>query len=137
MDDPPQPGRADPRMPQHFTPCGEHAEFRPVASAPLLRCIGMIKAAIEFAREGGIAKLLVDTTGLSGFTPPGTLDRIWMAHQFARTAGSAVKVALVARPELIHPEKIGVMVARNRGMLTDVFSDEDAARAWLLDPAAR
>ena len=124
-------------MPQHFTPCGEHAEFRPVASAPLLRCIGMIKATIEFARERGITKLLVDTTGLSGFTPPGTLDRIWMAHQFARTAGSAVKVALVARAELIHPEKIGVMVARNRGMMADVFSDEDAARAWLLDPAAR
>jgi hypothetical protein len=104
---------------------------------PLLRIIGTIRAAIAYAREQEIARLLVDTTRLDGFKTPGALDRIWMAHQFARTAGSAVKVALVARAELIHPEKIGVMVARNRGMLTDVFSDEDAARAWLLDPAAR
>ncbi len=96
----------------------------------------MIRAAIEFARSRNIAKLLVDTTGLEGFNPPGVLDRIWMAHQFSAAAGMAVKVALVARPELIHPQKIGVMVARSLGMAADVFSDGDAALAWLLDADA-
>lgn len=135
-----QPRRSPPPAdgsPPHFARLGTHAEFRPHGSVKLLQGIVMIRAAIAYAREQGIANLLVSITGLSGFQPPGVLDRVWMAHQFAATAGAAVKVAVVAPAALIHPQKIGAMVARNRGMATDVFAEEVAALAWLLDPAAR
>ena len=38
---------------------------------------------------------------------------------------------MVARPELIDPEKIGVLMAQNRGASGDVFTTEAAALAWL------
>jgi hypothetical protein len=38
---------------------------------------------------------------------------------------------MVARPELIDPEKIGVLMAQNRGATGDVFTTEAAALAWL------
>jgi hypothetical protein len=40
-------------------------------------------------------------------------------------------VALVARPELIDPQKIGVLMAQNRGVLGDVFTNEADALLWL------
>jgi hypothetical protein len=42
-----------------------------------------------------------------------------------------MRVAVVARPELIDPQKIGVLMAQNRGVNGDVFSTESAAIAWL------
>jgi hypothetical protein len=41
-------------------------------------------------------------------------------------------VALVARPEHIHPEKFGVKVASDRGMRGNVFTSEHDALEWLL-----
>ena len=46
------------------------------------------------------------------------------------------EVALVARSELIDPQKFGATVARNRGFHADVFVSEDLAVTWLLDPSA-
>ena len=40
-------------------------------------------------------------------------------------------MAIVARPELIDPQKIGVLMAQNRGATGDVFTTEAAALAWL------
>jgi hypothetical protein len=38
---------------------------------------------------------------------------------------------LVVRPELIDSERFGVIVARNRGLVCDVFTAEADAVAWL------
>ena len=37
----------------------------------------------------------------------------------------------MARPELIDPQKIGVLMLQNRGGSGDVFSNETEALAWL------
>ena len=42
-----------------------------------------------------------------------------------------MRVALVARPELIDPQKIGVLMFQNRGGNGDVFTNEADAIAWL------
>jgi hypothetical protein len=51
--------------------------------------------------------------------------------KWAESAGSALQVAMVARAEFIDPEKIGVLMAQNRGASGDVFTSEVAAIAWL------
>jgi hypothetical protein len=38
---------------------------------------------------------------------------------------------MVARAEMIDPRKFGVTVAANRGLMSDIFTTEAEARAWL------
>ena len=94
--------------------------------------IDLVSGAIAFCADQQIRKLLVNATGLTGFEPPAVSDRFFLAGQFAKAAKSLVSVAMVVRPELIHPEKFGVVVARNRGLMADVFASEAEAEAWLL-----
>ena len=55
-----------------------------------------------------------------------------MGRGIQRSGPSTVKVALVARTELMDPEKFEVTVGRNRGLLGNVFDCEKEALAWLL-----
>jgi hypothetical protein len=83
------------------------------------------------ARDLGLADLLVNTTGLSGFAPPSVFARYAMATKWAQSAGAALRTALVARPELIDPQKIGALMVQNRGAIGDVFASEPEALLWL------
>ena len=38
---------------------------------------------------------------------------------------------MVARAEMIDPNKFGVTVAANRGLVSNIFTTETEARAWL------
>ena len=89
-------------------------------------------AAIALARSQRVNKLLLVTTGLTGFETPSSSDRFFLAHEWSAASAGAVKIACVARRELIDPKKFGVMVARNRGEEVDVFTTEEEALAWLL-----
>jgi hypothetical protein len=40
---------------------------------------------------------------------------------------------MVVRPELMDPERFEVTVARNRGLVGNVFHSEKEALAWLLE----
>ena len=91
----------------------------------------MVAEAMLTARELGLADLLVNTTGLTGFPPPSVFARYTLATKWAESAGAALRVAMVARPELIDPQKIGVLMAQNRGVTGDVFTNEADALAWL------
>jgi hypothetical protein len=77
-------------------------------------------------------KLLVDTTGWTGHASPDTFERFSVAQAFAQAARSAVKLAMVVRPEMMDPDKFEVMVAKNRWLVGDVFDSEKDALAWLL-----
>jgi putative SOS response-associated peptidase YedK len=124
--------------PEFFSLAGGHAVYRPVAHLPLPRAIEMVSGVITYATENQIDRLLVDTTRLTGFDPPLTWERFRMAERFARAArGAAIKIALVALPQMVDPERFGVTVAHNRGLLANVFTSEPPAVAWLLDPNAR
>jgi hypothetical protein len=90
--------------------------------------------AIIFSREQGIRKLLIDVTRWTGHDKPGTLERFTVAQEFIEAARSAVKMAMVVRPELMDPRKFEVTVATNRGLNGNVFDSEKDALAWLLDP---
>jgi hypothetical protein len=123
--------------PQNFRIVGNRGTFRPAGIMSLYEAVNEIDEGLVFARQRGLKKLLVDTRALYGFDPPSVIERYWFIRRWARSVAAAVRVAIVARSELIDPEKFGTTVARNNGMASDVFLSEPKAAAWLALPSVR
>jgi hypothetical protein len=119
------------KVTEHFEQLGSRGFYRPVATVSFEQAIDMIADGIQTARELGLADLIANTTGLTGFTPPSVFARHSMALKWVQSAGASLRVALVARIELIDPQKIGVLMYQNRGGNGEVFSNEADALAWL------
>lgn len=115
----------------NFELAGEYAVFRPSGEVTLHQVAEMIASALTLAREHRVSKLLVDTTGLTGFQSPGVIDRFYLIREWAKAADGVVRMALVASPRFIDLEKFGVTVARNIGFYADVFTSEEEALKWL------
>jgi len=116
---------------QDFETVGTRGFYRPIAHVSFEQAVDMVAQAMVTARELGLTDLLANTTGLTGFTYPSVFARYGMSAKWAQSAGASLRVALVARAELIDPQKIGVLMAQNRGTSGDVFANEADALAWL------
>jgi hypothetical protein len=116
---------------EHFEQIGTRGYYRPVAQVTFEQAVDLVAEAMSHARSLGLVDMLVNTTGLTGFAPPSVFARYAMSTRWAQTAGSSLRVAMVARPELIDPQKIGVLMMQNRGGLGDVFLNEADALSWL------
>ena len=121
--------------PKHFEVMEGYCCYRLSGHGPLAEAAGKVIEAITFAREQGMRNLLIDTSNWTGHKSPDTLERYTWAQAFAGTARSTVKLAMVVRPEMVDPDNFEVTVARNRGLMGNVFDSERAALAWLLGPA--
>jgi hypothetical protein len=110
-------------------------QFRPRGECSLVDTVELIRSAIEYCRERKIPKLLVDTTGLTGLSIPSLVDRFLAVEEWAEEAQSMVTVVLVAHAEYIHPEKFGVKVAADFGLMADVYTSEPDALKWLSEPS--
>jgi hypothetical protein len=110
------------------------AYYRPVGKVKLDEAVELVDQAIAYARDQRIPKLCVNAAGLTGFPSPSLPERYFLARKFAATAQGAVQMAIVIRPEMIDPERFGIIVARNAGMNADVFTNERDALAWLNGP---
>jgi hypothetical protein len=121
----------------NFEVVGKRAFYRPSGKVSFEQAVDMVAEAMKQARAFDVAGLLVNTNGLSGFAPPSIFARHAMAVKWAENAGPNLHVAMVARAELIDPEKIGVVMAQNRGVSTEVFTSEPPAIAWLDSRGAR
>jgi len=75
-------------------------------------------------------KVLIDVTRAEAKFS--LLDRFLGGESARIFAVYNIKVAGVDTPERIDPEKFGVLVARNRGVNVDMFTDFQAAEEWLL-----
>jgi hypothetical protein len=117
--------------PEHFEILEKHAVFRPTGQVSIGQAVELVKQAIDFARSLNIQKLLIDITNLTGFEPPDVAMRYFIIHEWARVAGRRVRVALVARPEMIDYQKFGTTVAANAGFVADSFATEEDALIWL------
>jgi hypothetical protein len=118
-------------MTDHFEVREGICRFRPRGNCSLIEAVAMVTSAIAFCRNESIAKLLVDVTGLVGMPIPSLVDRFLMVEDWANAGDGLVAVAMVARPEHIHPEKFGVEVAADLGMMVEVFNSEEDALKWL------
>ena len=110
---------------------GGRGFYRPVGSVSFDEAIALVGSAIAVTRSHQAQDILVDTTGLTGFPSPGTIQRFIAAVEWAAEAGGCLRLAMVARAEMIDPEKFGVTVARNRGLVSNIFTTEAEARTWL------
>jgi hypothetical protein len=111
--------------------------FHPVEECMAGEAAKLISEAISLACDQGVKKLLVNIYGLTGFDPPPVHLRFVYADGFAAAATTPIKFVLVCRPELIHEDRLGVLVARNRGLWCNIFASESEALDWLLDPKGR
>ena len=107
------------------------AVYRVAAGTELRTGIAAVTAAIEAAREGGAARLLIDLRPIAGIAPPGLGQRYALATDWARAAAGALAIAVVVPSELVDPRRFGMQVAHGAGLDGDLFEDEGAARAWL------
>jgi hypothetical protein len=125
------------KAPEHFEVMDGYCCYRLSGHGPLAEAADKVIEVITFARKQGMRNLLIDTTGWTGHKSPDTLERYNVAQAFAEAARSAVKLAMVVRPEMMDPDKFEVTVAKNRWLDGNVFDSEKDALTWLLDPAAR
>jgi hypothetical protein len=116
---------------KHFEQVGRRGFFRPEGVMSFEQAIDVVAEAMRHARSLDLLDLLVNTSNLSGFPTPDVFARYTLASKWAQSAGASLRVALVARAEIIDPQKIGVLMAQNRGVNGDVFSTEAAAITWL------
>jgi hypothetical protein len=105
--------------------------YRPSGSVSFDGVVAQVRAAIAAARNHGITELLVDTTGWTGFPSPDVFQRFLAAVEWANEAQGSLRLAMVARPEMIDPQKFGVTVAANRKLVSNIMTTEAEARAWL------
>lgn len=118
--------------PEFFEQVDKRGYYRPVGEVTFDHGVGMVARAMVYARENGMTELLANVRGLrSPYSTLTVFDRYSMAVRWAEAAGTALRVALVARDEMMDPDKIGLLMAQNRGVNGDVFTDEIEALAWL------
>lgn len=115
----------------YFEVVGKRGFYRPVGRTTFEKGVDMVAEAMRHARELGLQSLLINTQGFTGLSAPSIFGRHALAVKWAESAGSQLHVAVVTRPELVDPQKIGVVMAQNRGASGDVFTNEAAALAWL------
>ena len=119
--------------PEHFEVMEGYGCYRLWGHGTLAEAAGKVIEVISFSRDQGIDRLLIDTTNWTGHKSPNTVERYTWAQAFAEAARSMVKVAMVVRSEMVDPDNFEVTVARNRGLMGNVFDNEKDALTWLLD----
>ncbi len=118
--------------PEFFEQVDKRGYYRPLGEVTFDQAIAMVATAMIYARENGMAELLANVRGLRApYSALTVFDRYSMAVRWADAAGTGLRVVLVTRPEMMDPDKIGLLMAQNRGVTGEVFTDESEALAWL------
>ncbi|MEP6787942.1 MAG: hypothetical protein ABJB40_05890 [Acidobacteriota bacterium] len=119
-------------IPEYLSLDEAYACFRPVAEVTLSEAVEMIDSAIRYCRAGDVPGILIDITRLTGFASPSTTERFFFIKKWVEAAEGKVVISMVAPAAMIDPHKIGVMIGANRGLVSEVFTDESEATAWLV-----
>jgi hypothetical protein len=122
--------------PDHFEHLGSRGFYRPLGVVTFEQAVETVAVGIEHAQKLGLKDLLVNTQALTGFAVPTTFGRYAFAVRWAQAGGGVLRLGVVARRELIDHEKIGMIMAHNRGLDVDVFTNEADAIGWLDSRAA-
>ena len=117
---------------EHFEQKKEYAVFCPVGEFSSDEIAHLISRAVGRCRKQKIEKLLIISTGTSGFHSAGIGEQYDYVEQIASAAATFVKIAHVANPIWIRSRDFRVMVAKNRGLELENFQAESAALEWLL-----
>jgi len=88
-----------------------------------------IAGSIQACKDHGVDLLLVDISTLEGFHPTPT-QRYEMGNLGSQLGRGLTRVAILGTPEQIE-EQFGTLVARNRGLDIQAFTDHSEALRWL------
>lgn len=110
---------------------GTRGFYRPAGVMTFQQAVELVAQALKSAREQALADILVNTSKLTGFESPCTFERYAMITHWVRNCGGTLRIAIVARAALIDPQKIGTLIAQNRGVSIEAFTDESSALQWL------
>jgi len=89
----------------------------------------MFREHFEACARQGLAGLLYDVRGVESRL--GTLDVYEVAKSLASVQAVGIRIAIVARPEQLSPERFFEQVALNRGAPLKLFTREHEAMEWL------
>jgi hypothetical protein len=123
-------GSPDLTPPEFVERIGQRVYYRPVLAANFQEALGLCTAAVEWARDQQCTDMLVNVYGISGIESLTTFMRYELAVKWAQSAGS-LRVALVVPETLMDPQKFAMLMAHNRGVNGDVFTNEAEALSWL------
>jgi hypothetical protein len=119
------------------TTASVHAEHLEVSCTGLYSRSESIRVGELAFREAARAKrtaVLVDVRSVVGRVPS-ILERFDFGVRVAEhylDSDPRIRLAVLGREPMIHPERFGELVARNRGADARVFTDEAMALDWLL-----
>lgn len=85
-------------------------------------------------REHAVRAALLTTHGVPG--PVSFMDRFQLGTLAGRYL-AGMSIGVLARPDQADPQKIGQLVAKNRGVAVEVFTDPAAAEAWVKQHAPK
>jgi len=97
----------------------------------LMRYKNQILESVRACEQKGAALLLVDFRGITDFTAS-TQERYQLGRYGAEVSRKLDKVAILGRAEQFEPDAFATLVARNRGLKIQPFTDREAAVKWLL-----
>jgi hypothetical protein len=121
-----------PAVPSSF----EWLHGRPLLRLGTLRdfesAVAQVSAALQRAVECGYGELLVCAREVA-FAAPSLAARHGMVRRFAEAAGGRVRLVMMVRPELMDPERFGVVAAANFGLSGWVCCEEQEALAWFAE----
>lgn len=117
--------------PKFFSVIENYALFQPVGELTKEQAIGSVDEAVLYCRENGIGGLVADITRATGLPKPSVAEVFLFITKWAATAQGEVAVAMVAPPQMITTDKIGIIVAMNRGMQSEIFNSEAEAVKWI------
>lgn len=120
----------------HVTLAPGYARYEPTGRPSVTIAVAGLAAAIGWCRTNGIPRLLADARQLTELPSLSTLERFDLGQRSALAGGGSVQLAMVALPAAIDPERFGALVAKNRGLRVEVFTDEVAALEWLVGAEA-
>ncbi|HMP84479.1 MAG TPA: hypothetical protein PKA41_17425 [Verrucomicrobiota bacterium] len=99
--------------------------------ATLWQAVELVETAMARAMTEKTRKLLVNISAITGFPSPHLADRYFIVRRWAQFAKGELVMALVIQEHMMDPERFGIVVARNAGMLAEVFHLENEALTWL------
>jgi hypothetical protein len=93
----------------------------------------LYRASFELAARAGRDAVLVDVRKVTGREPTLTerYDLGVFVADLEANQTPRIRMAVLGNEPMIHPERFGEIVAANRGARARVFTDENAALAWL------
>jgi hypothetical protein len=77
-------------------------------------------------------KLLIDSTRYDVDVKISLVDRFLLGERLGIFARYGIKVGFFSRPEQLDPRRFAVVVAQNRGVKVETFTDLQDAEEWLL-----